>query len=96
MARLTSGIILFLCAAVGAAQTAQDQQFKEAGVCARCHVISVIEWGMSAHRQAGVACVACHGASQGHVKDERNNIKPERLPRQAAIAGLCAGCHASG
>ena len=96
MARLTSAVILLLCGAVGAAQTVQDRQFKEAGVCARCHVISVIEWGMSAHRQAGVACVACHGASQGHVKDERNNIKPERLPRQAAIAGLCAGCHASG
>jgi formylglycine-generating enzyme required for sulfatase activity len=96
MARLTVGIILFLCAAAGAAQTVEDRQFKEAGVCARCHVISVVEWGMSRHRQAGIACVTCHGTSQGHVKDERNNIKPEHLPRGAAIAGLCAGCHASG
>jgi len=96
MARLISGIILFLCAAAGAAQTVEDRQFKEAGVCARCHVISVVEWGMSRHRQAGIACTSCHGPSPGHVKDERNNIKPERLPRGTAIAGLCAGCHASG
>ncbi len=96
MARLTPRFVLFLFAAAVVAQSPSDQQFKEAGVCARCHVISVVEWGMSRHRQAGIACVACHGTSQGHVKDERNNIKPERLPRAAAIAGLCAGCHSSG
>ena len=96
MARLMTGIILFLFALTGAAQTIEDQQFKEAGVCARCHVISVVEWGMSGHRKAGITCVTCHGASQGHVTDERNNIKPEHIPHGAAVAGLCAGCHKSG
>jgi formylglycine-generating enzyme required for sulfatase activity len=91
-----TGIILLLFAGIGAAQTAEDQQFKEAGVCARCHVISVVEWGMSRHSKSGINCVACHGASLGHVKDERNNIKPDHLPRGAAIAGLCAGCHQNG
>jgi len=98
MARLMNmaGIIAFLIALTGAAQTVEDQQFKEAGVCARCHVISVVEWGMSRHSKVGINCVACHGASAGHVKDERNNIKPDHLPRGAAIAGLCAGCHHDG
>ena len=94
MARLMTGIVFFLFALSGAAQT--DQQFKEAGVCARCHVISVVEWGMSRHSKAGIDCVACHGASQGHVKDERNNVKPQHIPRGAAVAGLCADCHKSG
>jgi formylglycine-generating enzyme required for sulfatase activity len=73
-----------------------DQQIKKAGVCARCHVISVIEWGMSRHFKAGTDCVACHGVSTGHVVDERNNVKPERVPHDAAIAGLCATCHTGG
>lgn len=96
MGRLMTGIVLFLFALAGAAQTVEDQQFKEAGVCARCHVISVVEWGMSRHSKAGINCVACHGESKGHVKDERNNIKPQHIPRGAAIAGLCAGCHQNG
>ena len=96
MARLMTGIVLFLFALAGAAQTVEDQQFKEAGVCARCHVISVVEWGMSRHSKAGINCVACHGESKGHVKDERNNIKPQHIPRGAAIAGLCADCHKNG
>lgn len=96
MARLMTGIIFLLFALTGAAQTVEDQQFKAAGVCARCHVISVVEWGMSRHSKVGINCVACHGESQGHVKDERNNIKPQHIPRGAAIAGLCAGCHKNG
>lgn len=73
-----------------------DQQLKEAGVCARCHVISVVEWGVARHWKGGTNCIACHGASKGHVIDERNNVKPDRLPREAAIAGLCLDCHKDG
>jgi formylglycine-generating enzyme required for sulfatase activity len=75
---------------------AQDQQFKQAGVCARCHVISVVEWSISRHAKATADCVACHGKSEGHIIDERNNVKPERSPRAAAIVSLCATCHAGG
>ena len=96
MARLTTGMVLFLFALASAAQTVEDQQFKEAGVCARCHVISVVEWGISGHSKAGINCVACHGASQGHVADERNNVKPEHIPRGAAVAVLCSDCHRTG
>ena len=68
----------------------------EAGPCARCHINDTLEWGVSRHPSAGIACTACHGTSQGHVIEERNNVKPERLPRGAAIATLCRECHSAG
>src|SRR6059036_840332 len=48
-------------------------EFKAAGVCARCHVISVLEWGISGHFTAdtGTDCKSCHGPSAGHVANER-------------------------
>lgn len=73
-----------------------DQQLKQAGVCARCHVISVVEWGVSQHWKNGTNCVSCHGESKGHVIDERNNVKPDQMPHAAAIAGLCLDCHKDG
>jgi len=97
MARMMTAAFL-LAAAMAPAwpQAAPDAQLKQAGVCARCHVISVVEWGITRHQQAGTGCVDCHGASRGHVIDERNNVKPDRLPRAAAIARLCVTCHAAG
>lgn len=94
MARIVLTALLLVTPAWGQAQT--DAQIKQAGVCARCHVISVVEWGISAHQKVKTDCVACHGESDGHVIDERNNIKPEKIPHAAAIAGLCAQCHAGG
>lgn len=94
MARLSLSVILWT--GFTFAQSQPDAHLKQAGVCARCHVISVVEWGMSAHTRAGTDCVACHGVSEGHVIDERNNIKPERMPTGGAIAGLCSGCHTAG
>jgi formylglycine-generating enzyme required for sulfatase activity len=83
-----------LCAM--AQQSAIDSHLKEAGSCGRCHVASVLEWAMSGHAPAGTTCTGCHGESKGHVKDERNNIKPEHIPHDAAIARLCDGCHDKG
>lgn len=73
-------------------------EFKAAGVCARCHVISVLEWGISGHFTAdtGTDCKSCHGPSAGHVANERNEVKPDRLPREAQIAKTCMGCHDAG
>jgi formylglycine-generating enzyme required for sulfatase activity len=65
-------------------------------VCARCHVNVVLEWGISGHLDAGTACVDCHGASEAHVANERNEIKPDRLPHGNEIARLCATCHDTG
>jgi hypothetical protein len=77
-------------------QSQIDQPLKEAGVCARCHVVSVMEWGMSGHRKVATDCVACHGSSRGHVADERDNVKPDRIPRGVATAALCVTCHTAG
>ena len=76
---------------------AQAPQLKQAGVCARCHVAQVLEWSVAAkHGAAGTNCAACHGPSAGHVANERNQVKPDRLPvGMAAITGLCASCHAA-
>ncbi len=72
------------------------QEFNQAGACARCHVVSVMEWSLSKHEKVSTGCKACHGESQGHVIDERNNVKPERIPRGAAVATLCTTCHKQG
>lgn len=83
-------------ALIAAAAHAQNPAIDKAGVCARCHVSSVLEWSASAHIRAGIDCVACHGASQAHVLDERNNIRPNRIPRGIWIADLCLECHKAG
>jgi formylglycine-generating enzyme required for sulfatase activity len=92
MARLTI-LTLLLLPSLALPQADADRRLKEAGVCARCHVISVLEWGHSRHPNIGVGCVECHGASKGHVIDERNNVKPDRIPRGAEVTALCKGCH---
>lgn len=84
--------LVFLLAPAVAQQTA----LKEAGVCSRCHVVHVMEWSASKHTAAKVACQGCHGASKGHVENERNQVRPDRLPRGEAISGLCSTCHAGG
>lgn len=89
-------LYLFFFSLLLPAQPPQDARFQASGVCGRCHVVSVLEWGGSKHVRTGTGCTQCHGVSEGHVVDERNNIKPEKIPRGAAIAGLCAACHAAG
>lgn len=95
MNTVKAGLIL-LFAWTALSQETSDAIRQQAGDCARCHVISVVEWGYSGHRPSGATCLDCHGPSAGHVRDERNNVKPDRLPRQEAIAGLCRECHEEG
>lgn len=72
-------------------------EFEQAGVCARCHVVSVLEWSVSAHVDEETSCLVCHGPSHGHVSNERNEVKPDRLARGEAIAEqLCSICHERG
>lgn len=74
-------------------------RLKEAGVCSRCHVAQVLEWTVAAksHGAAGTTCQSCHGPSAGHVANERNQVKPDRLPVGGAEVGaLCASCHTAG
>ncbi|HWB99885.1 MAG TPA: SUMF1/EgtB/PvdO family nonheme iron enzyme [Bryobacteraceae bacterium] len=98
MARLRPAVLLLLASAAflsqARPQNRSQEQFRQAGVCARCHVVSVLEWGISGHGKKGSpACQTCHGLSRGHVADERNGVKPDRLPRGAQIATLCGECH---
>jgi formylglycine-generating enzyme required for sulfatase activity len=92
MKRMTSAVVLLLFPLSLWGQA----QIKQAGVCGRCHVVSVLEWSISRHSKGGTNCQACHGPSQGHVTNERNEIKPDRVPHGAAIADLCQDCHSSG
>lgn len=97
MARSALAGIVFASALLTAQQTPQDSSFQQAGVCARCHVVQVLEWSASKHTRAATTCQGCHGPSAGHVANERNQVKPDRLPQTApAIAALCATCHAQG
>ncbi len=89
-------VVLALLLITGAQAQDQQKQLKSTGSCGRCHVASVLEWSVSKHEKSGTGCDACHGVSKGHIIDERNNIKPERIPRGAAIVTLCATCHTDG
>jgi formylglycine-generating enzyme required for sulfatase activity len=90
-------IFLLLAALAANAQNSADPaRFREAGVCSRCHVAQVLEWSTSRHQKATVVCQNCHGPSAGHVANERNEVKPDRLPSGVAIAALCQTCHAQG
>jgi len=73
-----------------------DDLLKGAGVCSRCHVVQVLEWGISKHVEARTHCRRCHGASSGHVANERNEVKPDRVPHGQEIAPLCGKCHEDG
>ena len=90
-----ASLALFSVSGLDPEQEARPE-FADAGVCARCHVNVVLEWGISGHLDAGTACVDCHGQSEAHVANERNEIKPDRVPRGKQIAGLCMTCHDAG
>ncbi|MDA1315724.1 MAG: SUMF1/EgtB/PvdO family nonheme iron enzyme [Acidobacteria bacterium] len=86
----------FLLAAVLCTPVIAQEDLKQAGVCSRCHVVSVLEWQISAHVAAGANCQSCHGPSAAHVANERNEVSPDRIPRGAAADGLCSTCHTQG
>jgi len=105
MARLTqvlaAGAVWLGLAIALRAQDLDRQGITSAGVCARCHISSSLEWGISKHSTITGAvrspnCVGCHGPSKGHIADEQNSVKPDHIPRGAAIAALCVQCHRAG
>jgi len=97
MARRSLACLIAIAgAAAGQSGNNSDSALRQAGVCSRCHVAQVLEWSASKHVRAAVVCQSCHGASAGHVQNERNQVKPDRLPQGPAVAGLCASCHQPG
>ena len=96
---LTCGLIL-LTPMAALAQAGQKQDLTgSGGLCAPVATsVPSLEWGISKHctitNLARVPnCTGCHGPSKGHVADEQNGVKPDRIPRGDAIAGLCKECH---
>jgi hypothetical protein len=61
--------------------------------CTICHVDLQEQLAKGAHGPVGVTCASCHGASQGHVSDEHNEVKPDRMFTADAASGLCGECH---
>lgn len=61
--------------------------------CSICHVDVEIESKSSRHVAEGIGCVDCHGASEGHILDENNDVKPDRVFSRADSVSLCNRCH---
>jgi len=92
-----------LISAFSRAQQGQREELTASGNCARCHVSSTLEWGISKHSTVTESkdgrlpnCVGCHGVSRNHVVDEQNTFKPDRVAHGEDIAKLCVECHPKG
>jgi formylglycine-generating enzyme required for sulfatase activity len=107
MARLNvsflTGVLIISIPMPLLAQQGQRQELVSGGNCARCHVSSTLEWGLSKHSTLTRGrnnrlpnCIGCHGESRDHVIDEQNTAKPDRVAHGDAIAALCVECHRRG
>ncbi len=61
--------------------------------CDMCHVDAADEVVGTIHQDEGVGCVKCHGRSDEHVRDENNEVKPDRLFTRENIDKFCERCH---
>ena len=69
------------------------QQGNPLAGCTMCHVDVEDRLVGSPHFESKIGCKTCHGASEGHVADENNNVKPERVFARNEVDRLCAICH---
>ena len=63
------------------------------GGCGMCHVDVIDDFKGTKHLAAKVACVACHGPSDGHAADENNDVKPDQVFARKDADRLCSRCH---
>jgi hypothetical protein len=61
--------------------------------CDLCHIDVVDEYVGTLHFKEGIGCIKCHGASDGHVRDENNDVKPEEVFARPNVDRLCGECH---
>jgi hypothetical protein len=62
--------------------------------CELCHIDVEDEFAPSPHFAEKIACVDCHGFSEGHLADENNDIKPDVVFNRENTDPLCKECHA--
>jgi len=63
------------------------------GGCGSCHVDVEDELKESAHLVEEVGCIACHGPSDGHIRDENNEVLPDEVFAREDVDRLCGECH---
>ena len=61
--------------------------------CTLCHVDIEDEFIGSRHFAEEVACIDCHGLSEGHLANENNEIKPDEMFAREDVDRLCGECH---
>jgi len=87
---VTMGAVWSTVARLGRADAQAELRFSN---CTICHLQVEEQLGMSVHGRAGVVCESCHGESRGHLDDEHNVLKPDRLFTPETTAAVCAECH---
>ncbi len=71
------GIMPSPVSAAGLNSAPQEEEGPDPGMCLFCHAHAVEQWMLSKHYKNDVDCIACHGASEDHIRVEDNTIKPE-------------------
>ena len=61
--------------------------------CDTCHIDVADEVVHTRHQAKGVTCARCHGKSIGHVRDENNEVKPDRVFTRRNTDKWCGVCH---
>ena len=61
--------------------------------CSVCHQDFDAEALSTKHREAGVACIDCHGPSVDHASDELNIMLPDVMFGRKEIEPYCSQCH---
>jgi hypothetical protein len=65
------------------------------GSCSMCHTNFEIVMlkSKTKHLDANVNCITCHGQSFGHIENEINEVKPNRVIDETMMVSFCTGCH---
>lgn len=61
--------------------------------CLVCHTNLEDEKLVTQHRDDGIGCIACHGASRDHADDENNITPPDVMYPLDMIDQACHKCH---
>lgn len=75
------------------ASTAEFQDANPFGGCDMCHLDVADELEDTRHEAKGIGCVQCHGQSIGHIRDENNEVKPDRVFTRKDVDAFCGSCH---